>query len=139
MTYLTIGKLAKKAGVAAETIRYYELSELLPPPDRLDSGYRVYDSSAIKRIRFIKEAQALGFTLAEISELLGLTDNEASDCATVNAKAQEKLTEIEVKIKALKKMQKGLKVLATRCPADEQPLSECSIINHFYGKGKANE
>lgn len=134
MSYLTIGKLAKKAGVATETIRYYERSNLLPQPDRLESGYRVYDTETVKRIRFIKEAKDLGFTLAEIKDLLDLTDQETADCASVNRKAQEKLKEVDQKIKALKVMQKGLKVLATRCPADEQPLSECSIINHLYGR-----
>ncbi|GHF19447.1 Hg(II)-responsive transcriptional regulator [Kordiimonas sediminis] len=133
MHYFTIGKLARQAAVAPETIRYYEKSRLLPPPDRLESGYRVYDSSTVKRVRFIKEAQALGFTLAEIADLLGMTEDEGADCATVNAKAQEKLEEIQKKIGTLRKMQKGLEVLAQRCPADEQPLSECSIISHLYG------
>ena len=134
MAHLTIGRLAKAVGVGAETIRYYERQGLLPEPDRLQSGYRVYDSKAVKQLHFIREAQALGFTLAEISELTGLTEDETADCAAVNAKAQEKLVQIDAKIKALRKMQKGLKVLATRCPADEQPLSECSIINHLFGE-----
>lgn len=139
MAYLTIGKLARQAGVGAETIRYYEREKLLPEPDRLESGYRIYGTDAAKRLRFIKEAQALGFTLGEISELFGLTDDESADCAAVNAKAQKKLVEIDKKVRALKKMQKGLKVLASRCPADEEPLSECSIINHLYGREENDE
>ena len=139
MAYFTIGKLAKKAGVAPETIRYYERSNLLPPPDRLQSGYRVYDHTALRRIRFIKEAQSLGFTLNEILDLFILTDDNAADCATVNAKASTKLLEIEQKIAILTEMQKGLKILAERCPADEKPLSECSIINYLYGEGSDNE
>jgi len=132
MNAMTIGKLARTTGVGTETIRYYERSGFLPVPERLPSGYRVYDTEAINRVRFIKEAQALGFTLSEITELLGLTDDPDADCATVNRKAQAKLEEIEDKIKRLTAMQTSLKRLAKYCPADEQPLSECSIISHFY-------
>lgn len=133
MKPMTIGKLASATGISAETIRYYERGGFLPPADRLQSGYRVYGSDSIQRIRFIKEAQALGFTLTEVSELIGITTDEEADCAQVNEKAKHKLQEIDKKIKALKKMQAGLKVLSKRCPADEQPLSQCSIINHLYG------
>jgi len=129
---MTIGKLAKSAGVGVETIRYYERSGFLPPPERLASGYRVYTSDAVNKVRFIKEAQALGFTLKEITELLGLTDDPDADCASVNKKAQSKLVEIDDKIHRLKAMRTSLDRLAKYCPADEQPLSECSIINHLY-------
>ena len=133
MKPITIGRLAKATDVSSETIRYYERSGFLPEPDRTPSGYRVYGSDSIKRIRFIKQAQALGFTLSEITGLLNLTANENAECATVNAKALEKIEEIDSKIKILKKMKDGLKVLSTRCPADEQPLSECCIISHLFG------
>lgn len=134
MKPMTIGKLAKAAGISAETIRYYERSGFLPSPGRLASGYRVYGSESIRLIRFIKEAQALGFTLAEVSELIHITADEHAECSQINEKATKKLKEIAKKIATLKKMQAGLKVLAKRCPADEQPLSECSIINHLYGE-----
>jgi len=137
MRAMTIGKLARATGVGTETIRYYERSGFLPAPERLPSGYRVYDNEAANRVRFIREAQALGFKLAEITELLGLTDDPHADCAAVNRKAQAKLLEIEEKIKRLKVMRTSLKRLAEYCPADEQPLSECSIINHFYSSGDA--
>ncbi len=133
MATMTIGKLAKSAGVGVETIRYYERSGFLPQPERLASGYRVYDGQAVNRVRFIKEAQLLGFTLSEITQLFGLTDDPSADCASVNKRAQEKLSEIDEKIRRLKSMRKSLKRLAEYCPADEQPLSECSIINHLYG------
>lgn len=137
MKPMTIGKLAKATGISAETIRYYERLGFLPSPDRLESGYRVYGSDSIKRVRFIKEGQALGFTLAEVSDLVDLTADEHADCAQVNAKATQKLQEINKKIKALKKMQGALKILSQRCPSDEQPLSECSIVNHLYNIGDA--
>lgn len=131
MTHLTIGKLAKAIGTGVETIRYYERLSLLPLPDRTPSGYRVYEPCAIDRLRFIKQAQELGFTLAEVKDLIRLTEDDEADCAQVNAKAREKLVEIEEKIAALTTMRESLKVLADYCPADEKPLSECSIINHL--------
>jgi MerR family mercuric resistance operon transcriptional regulator len=134
MPGMTIGKLARATGVGAETIRYYERSGFLPPPDRLPSGYRVYGGDAQKRVRFIKEAQALGFTLNEISELFALTDDPDADCASVNARATRKLSEINDKITRLTLMKQSLEQLSTYCPADEHPLSECSIINYLYGR-----
>lgn len=131
---MTIGKLAQAADTSAETIRFYERTGFLPTPDRLASGYRVYGQDSVRRLRFVTEAKALGFSLAEITELVGLTVDENADCAQVNAKAVQKLKEIESKLRLLRKMRDGLKVLAKRCPADEQPLTECSIINHLYGE-----
>lgn len=134
MKGMTIGKLAKATGVGAETIRYYERSGFLPPPDRMPSGYRVYGADAAKRVRFIREGQALGFTLNEIRELFSLTDDPNADCASVNARARAKLEEINDKIRTLKKMKQSLERLSDYCPADEHPLSECSIINYLYGR-----
>jgi MerR family mercuric resistance operon transcriptional regulator len=131
MTLLTIGKLAKAVGAGVETLRYYERLNLLAKPDRTPSGYRIYEPSAIDRLRFIKQAQELGFTLSEIKDLIRLTDDEKADCAQVNAKAREKLVEIEGKIVLLTTMRESLKILADYCPANEKPLSECSIINHL--------
>ncbi|WP_417457949.1 heavy metal-responsive transcriptional regulator [Kordiimonas sp.] len=134
MRAMTIGKLAKATGVGAETIRYYERSGFLPAPERLPSGYRVYSADSTKRIRFIKEAQALGFTLQEVSELFALTDDPDADCADVNARAQAKLEEINEKIARLTLMRESLERISKYCPADEHPITECSIINHLYGK-----
>ena len=133
MAHMTIGKLARSTGVGTETIRYYERSGFLPAPDRLASGYRVYGADTVNRVRFIKQAQSLGFTLSEISDLLSLTDDPKADCAQVNARAQVKLTEINKKIDQLLLVRESLERLSKYCPADEQPLSECSIISHLYG------
>jgi len=130
---MTIGKLAKATGLGIETIRYYEKSGFLPTPDRLPSGYRVYSKAAVRQVRFLQEAQVLGFKLAEIAELMALTVNPNADCATVNAHAKDKIIEIDDKIARLTKMRESLDRLATYCPADDQPLSACSIINHLYG------
>ncbi|PHZ85422.1 heavy metal-responsive transcriptional regulator [Paremcibacter congregatus] len=129
---MTIGQLASETGTSPETIRYYERSGYLPTPHRRTSGYRVYQRETVNRLRFIKEAKKLGFTLNEVRELFALTDDPDTNCATVNQKARHKITEIEAKITTLQQMKKNLKVLATICPDDEQPLSECSIINHLY-------
>ena len=98
MTQLTVGKLAKAGGIGVETVRYYEKRCLLPEPERLPSGYRVYSEETINRVRFIKRAQELGFTLEEISELLALTDNLGADCADIRDRAQDKITEIKGKM-----------------------------------------
>ncbi len=131
---MTIGQLAAKSGASTETIRYYERSGYLPAPRRRSSGYRVYERDSINRIRFIKEAKKLGFTLNEVRELFALTDDPAANCATVNKKARRKIIEIEQKVATLTQMKKNLDILATICPDDDQPLSECSIINHLYDK-----
>lgn len=136
---MTIGKLAKATGISAETIRYYERSGFLPEPERLVSGYRVYAKDTVRRVHFIQEAQALGFKLTEIADLMALTDNPDADCATVNAYAKDKIIEIEAKITRLKQMRDSLSRLATYCPADKQPLSACSIINHLYGEDTVDD
>ncbi|WP_321397693.1 heavy metal-responsive transcriptional regulator [Emcibacter sp.] len=138
MNAMTIGKLAKATGVSTETIRYYERCGLLPPPDRLPSGYRVYRPESRNRLSFIKQAQNLGFTLQEIEELIALTADDEADCAMVAEKARHKLEEIVRKIKTLKKMRAGLEILSRRCPGDEQPLSECCIINYLSGEEALN-
>ncbi len=126
-------------GLGVETIRYYEKSGFLPAPDRLPSGYRVYGTAAARQVRFLQEAQALGFKLSEIAELMALTDDPDADCAAVNARAKEKIVEIDDKITRLTKMRESLDRLATYCPADDQPLSACSIINHLYGVEAEND
>ena len=80
---MTIGKLAKEVGVTIDTVRYYERLRLLTPTDRRPSGYRLYDGEALKRLRFIRNAQALGFTLHEIRELLNLRVSSIARCGDV--------------------------------------------------------
>ena len=131
---LTIGKLADAAGVSVETIRYYERRGIIPKPGRLSSGYRVYGQESLLQLKFIKNAQTLGFTLRETKELLSITEDPDADCARMNETAQAKLKQINEKLKLLRKIKRNLAVLAQYCPADDQPLSECSIINHLYGE-----
>ncbi len=133
MKKLTVGKLAKASGIGMETVRYYEKRGLLPKPDRLPSGYRVYSKDTVNRVRFIKRAQELGFTLEEIQALLLLTDNPDADCEDIRNRAQNKITEIKTKMQDLQRVLDGLEELSGYCPGKGKPLSECSILKHFYG------
>ena len=134
MKKLTVGKLAKARGIGVETVRYYEKRGLLPEPERLPSNYRVYSKDTINRVRFIKRAQELGFTLEEISELLALSEDEGADCGDICDKAEEKVKDIELRIKDLMAMKQAIRELRTYCPGKGKPLSECSILKHFYGE-----
>ena len=123
---LTTGRLAHQTGVNLETIRFYERSGLLPAPPRLPSGYRTFPPDTPRRIHFIRRAQELGFTLAEIRELLDLSVSKHQDRAEVRSIAHARLTEIESKIASLNAMKQALEHLADQCtghgPADECPI-----------------
>ena len=124
---LTAGKLARAAVVNVETLRYYERRGLIPEPPRKESGYRVYPETAVERLRFIKGAQALGFTLEEIRDLLDLRVDEHAHRADVRRRAQEKLLFIERKIKALQAMHDALNDLIEQCHGDG-PIGDCPIL-----------
>lgn len=127
MDYFTIGKLASEAGVGIETIRYYEKKRVLPEPTRLPSGYRQYSYQTVQRIRFIKRAQSLGFTLKEISQLLSIADGETIDCEEVRGIALRKLSEIDGKLNHLRRLKEVLSDLAEKC-AEKDNIKECPII-----------
>jgi MerR family mercuric resistance operon transcriptional regulator len=134
MSTLTIGKLAKTCDVKVDTVRYYERKGLLLPLERTESGYRVYSADSVKRLRFVRKAQSLGFTLEEIRELLELSDQPEADCADVREKAKDKITEIEKRITDLISIKESLGELSEYCPGKGKPLSDCSILKHFYGE-----
>ncbi len=127
MDILTTGRLARLTDVNKETIRYYERRGLLNTPPRSTSGYRAYPQEAIAIVRFIKRAQALGFSLKEVAELLTLSGNSGTDCGDMRDTAMRKLEDIKVKIKGLKAMEKTLKKIIKACPG-KGPLSKCSIV-----------
>src|ERR1700687_4570346 len=112
---LTIGKLAKLAGVNIQTVRYYERRGLLPPHGRRESGYRFYRPEAITKIKFVKNAQALGFTLREITELLRLRVRHRAQCGQVKRKAEVKLTDVNEKVRKLKTIERVLRELIKAC------------------------
>ena len=126
MSELTIGSLADEAGVNVETIRYYQRRGLMPEPDKPAQGYRRYDATTVKRVRFIKRAQALGFTLEEIGGLLKL--DEAHACAETRELASHKLQTIETKLADLVAMRKALMTLLRQCDAGAMK-GNCPIIH----------
>ncbi|MEO8747753.1 MAG: heavy metal-responsive transcriptional regulator [Rhodanobacter sp.] len=124
---MTIGAVAKRAGVAIDTIRYYERERLLPPPRRRASGYREYDAPAVDRLRFIRHAKQLGFTLDEIRELLALSADHAHGVRGVKHRAQARLVAIEQRIHELQRVRRGLKKLIDECPGHGDPAA-CPIL-----------
>lgn len=124
---MTRGQLAKTVGVHAETIRFYEQKGLIPEPGRSAAGYRQYSDEYIGRIRFIKRAQDLGFTLKEILELLSLRLAPDSDRADVKRQVEEKISSIESKIGDLQRMKKSLDELVSCC-SGRGSTRECPIL-----------
>ncbi len=124
-TELTIGRVAKLAGVNVETIRYYQRRGLLGEPEKPFRGYRRYPAETVSQLRFIKRAQALGFTLEEISGLMGL--NDACACEEVRAQAAHKVELIDQKLRDLSAMRETLDLLIRQCDAGE-PTTGCPII-----------
>jgi MerR family mercuric resistance operon transcriptional regulator len=122
---LTIGRVAELAGVNVETVRYYHRRGLLAEPIKPQGGHRRYPPEAVKHIRFIKRAQALGFTLEEVAALLTL--EEACACAETRALAAHKVELIEKKLKDLSAMHKALAGLVRQCDVGE-PAEGCPII-----------
>lgn len=129
---MTIGTVARRAGVGIDTIRYYEREKLLPAPRRRASGYRDYDSAAVERLRFIRRAKELGFTLDEIRELLALSADRERGVKSVKLRAQARLGEVEARIHELQRVKRGLKQLIDACPG-HGPLERCPIL-HALGK-----
>lgn len=134
-TELTIGQLAKDAGVHIETIRYYERRHILGPTSRLPSGYRLYNREAARRLHFIKNAQALGFTLQEIADLLDLRVSSAARCGDVQRKAEAKLKHVEAKVRDLQSLATALRRLIRLCRAG-QPTDHCPILQALEQKGR---
>src|SRR4030067_2083798 len=127
MGNLSIGQLAREAQVRVETVRYYERRGLMPEPPRRESGYRQYSEPDVTRIRFIKRAQTLGFTLKEILDLLSLRVDPKTTCGDVKRRAEVKIADMEEQIKALQRMKKGLTKVASTCRG-RGPTSECPIL-----------
>jgi DNA-binding transcriptional MerR regulator len=123
---LSIGGLAKQAGVGIDTVRFYERNGLLAPAGRLASGYRRYGAEELKRLRFIRRAKVLGFSLDDIRSLLALSAER--DVARVRASAQRKLGDIELRIAELERIRSGLRTLIDACPG-HGGSEACPILN----------
>ncbi len=133
MDRTTITKAARRAGVGVETIRFYERKALIErPPRPVSGGYREYPTATIERVRFIRQAQKLGFSLGEIGELLSLRADPSADCVDVREKAEAKLAEVEDKINRLNEICAALKELIAACPGGGA-LRVCSIMEAING------
>ena len=133
MKPLTIGHLAREAGVNLETVRYYERQGLLAKPPRSASGYRLFPSDAARRLRFIRRARELGFSLKEIRELLSLRVSRRTTSADIRTRAEAKIVDIEAKIKSLESMEKTLRKLTRVCDGCS-PVAQCPILESLDGE-----
>ncbi len=124
---LTIGKVAVEGGVKVQTIRYYERRGLLPKPARTAAGYRKYSEEAVRRLRFIKQAQALGFSLNEIEDLLSLRMQPGTTCGDIRQRARQKIATVNDKIADLQRILDALNKLAAACRG-KGPTSACPIL-----------
>lgn len=123
-----VGQLAKDAGINVETIRYYEKQGLLPKPRRRDSHYRVYDDEDLQRLLFIKRAKELGFTLKEIRELFRLRIDYDAKCGDIKHLTEQKLKDVDNRIRDLKKIRTVLAKLIDQCVDEEVFPDECPIL-----------
>lgn len=127
MERLTISRLARRGGVNLETVRYYERRGLLPKPPRTASGYRVFPEDAARRLRFIKRAQELGFSLREIRDLLSLRMRPGTSRAEIRTRAHAKILDVDQKIQSLQAIKKALRTLTDRCDGCG-PIAACPIL-----------
>lgn len=131
MSVLTIGKVAQQTRCNIETIRYYERESLLPAPQRTPGGHRLYNESMIKRLVFIRRSRELGFSMAEVRQLLSVVDGDVVSCEKVKGIAENHLHDIKTRIADLRKMQRILGELSLQCSGENVP--ECPIIEVLQG------
>jgi MerR family mercuric resistance operon transcriptional regulator len=124
---MTISRLASLGGVNLETIRYYERQGLLPKPPRTSAGYRLFPAEALRRLRFIKRTQQLGFSLTEIRELLALRIQPSTRREHIRAQVEAKIVDIEQKIQSLEAIKTTLRRMTERCDGCG-PLPGCPIL-----------
>src|SRR4029453_7813278 len=130
--HLLIGEVAKDAGVNVQTLRFYERRRLLRPRLRALNGYRYYDEESVRLVRFIKRAQALGFSLREVQALLRLRDTKGVPCTQVRVRAERKVEEMRTKERQLAAMRKALEALVASCRT-ERSRRECPILEALAG------
>jgi len=132
---MTIGSLAAKSDVTVETVKFYEKEGLLPRPPKPISGFRSYPEDYVSRILFIKRAQELGFKLREVKELLKLKVDKKATCDQVMKRTDEKISEVEAKIKDLRRIKRSLRQIRDCCSDGTQTLTECPILECFQTNG----
>jgi Cu(I)-responsive transcriptional regulator len=138
MSSLSIGQVARLAGVGVETVRFYEREGLLEQPARRESGYRQYTQDAVARLRFIKRAKELGFQLKEIRELIALRLDPDANRADVRQRAEAKIADIHARIADLQKMLHALHELTAACDGDGS-ARDCPILAALGPVGGTSE
>ena len=134
METMKIGQLARRGGVGVETVRFYERRGLIDEPPRRASGYRQYAPETVSRLRFIRRAKELGFSLGEIKELLDLRVSEETPSAEVKRTALAKIADLEEKIATLKRMKRALQKITTAC-SGKGPAGPCPILDALESSG----
>lgn len=130
---MTIGMAAKASGISAKMLRHYELLGLLPPVARTESGYRLYRADDVNTLRFIRRSRDLGFSMAEIAELVSLWQDRSRASAQVKHIAQRHVDELNQRIAAMQAMQRSLQRLLHNCHGDAKP--DCPILDDLAGVG----
>jgi MerR family mercuric resistance operon transcriptional regulator len=127
---VAIGAIAKRTNTNVETIRFYERIGLLPPPGRSVGGYRLYRTEHVKRLNFVRRARALGFSIAEVRQLLRLADERRRPCAKVRVVAEAHLRDVHAKIADLRAMERVLTETIARCARGRG--IHCPLIEALY-------
>ena len=133
---LTIGRLAKHAGVKLETVRYYERIGLMPEPRRTEGGHRSYDHGHLKCLGFIRRSRELGFSLQEVRSLLGLVDGGDYTCTEVRDMTLQHSAEVRRKIASLRRLERSLNEMAAQCSGDRVP--HCPIIDVLWREASSS-
>ena len=137
MRSLNIGEAAKASGVSAKMIRHYEEVGLMPPARRSESGYRLYSDAEVHTLRFIRHARDLGFSIAQIGELVGLWQNRRRPSRLVKSLAEAHVRELERKVQELLAMKATLEHLVHCCHGDERP--DCPILDTLASPAPSGE
>ena len=133
---MRIGEAAKRSGMAAKTIRFYEEAGLIEPATRRESGYREFGDDDVRRLRFIHRARGLGFSVVEVGRLLSLWSDRERASADVKRLALEHVARVEAKMTELRSMRDAILHLAERCQGDDRP--ECPILDELAGGADAD-
>lgn len=133
MDSLTVSQVAKHGGINLQTVRYYERQGLVAPTSRTEAGYRIFSSEAVRRIRFIKRAQKLGFSLKEIKELLSLRIDAHTTQADIRKRTEAKIADVEQKIRHLQAIHASLLRMTEDCSGCGS-LRDCPILESLDGK-----
>jgi len=127
---MQIGKLAKRAGISVDTVRYYEKSGLLPPALRQPNGYRSFGEPHLAQLAFVRHCRALDMSLGDVRQLLGLLTNPGADCGTVDRLIDDQLARVQNQIASLQKLELQLKTLRTQCNT-QASVSQCGILQEL--------